>query len=259
MRNGGKTEIVEGIKATLREVGIVKYATFIGGSFFFASEADHDRFFNGQSDVDIIVVCADDMNLGIALKTLFPLQIVEKFISGEYSVLNHTLRYGTGRNAFHIKFMSYRVFQNLIDLKPLSFKSFRPESLVKRKAVTSFASNNAQPCDYSYTEEEIENGYILHYQFEPIQDGNFYLSDLHSMILFSVCVLDTINARTSRAALFSSVRNILHHSSSVDSVLKTFQYFSKKGLLNEQWKMILLDNFWTQDKKGETLYFQDSL
>ena len=246
------------IRKFLDGVGIVEYAAFIGGSFFFASETDWGRFSNGKSDIDMIVVCKD-IGLKSALLQLFPARMVEGFLNGEYSILNYAHRYGSGRNILHIKFMSRILFETIANLDPISFQSFRKESLAKKKSSASFASNSSDSAEFYYSEKAIEDGHILHYRFNPIQDDKFFLSDIHSMILFSICIHDAIGARPLRTTLLSKMRTQLRRSTSEKAVMQTFRYFSEKGLITEYWKNVLLGCFWLEEREPNSLYFQDSL
>lgn len=259
MNLSSKKNVAREIKAFLNDTGIAVYAAFIGGSFFFSSKTDWDRFSNGKSDIDTVVVCKDYSQSKSALLRLFPPSILEGFLRGEYSILNHAHRYGSGRNVLHIKFMSYDLFESLATLSAVSFLSFRKESLAQRKSSASFASNGADVSNFRYLEEKVDGGYLLRYQFNPVQDGEFFLSDIHSMVLLSICIHDTIEARTSRSILLSNIRNYLKDSASEEAVMQTFRYFSEKDLITEHWKDRLLGYFWMDTYQAADLYFQDSL
>lgn len=259
MNLSSKEEVAREIKTFLDDTGIAAYAAFIGGSFFFSSKADWNRFSNGKSDIDMIVVCKDYSQSKSALLRLFPPSIVEGFLRGEYSILNHAHRYGSGRNVLHIKFMSHSLFESLATLGAVSFLSFRRESLAQRKSSASFSSNGPDSSRFRYLEEEVDGGYLLHYQFNPVQNNEFFLSDIHSMVLFSICIHDAIDVRVLREVLLSNVKNYLKDSISEEASLQTFRYFSEKDLVTENWRDILLGYFWMNTYQATDLYFQDSL
>ncbi len=244
------------LKKFILDLKIKNPTVFIGGSFFFTSQDKYQRFINGESDVDVIVICKNNNSLEISLRKIFNKNVVRKFLQKKYLILNYSYPYGIKRNVLHIKFMSYELFKSITSLKELSFKSFRREPLTKKKKATFFASNSTKLIHFPYTENKTENSYLLHYRFNPIQQQNFFLSDIHSLILFSVCVFDSIGACHMRAKLLKNIMKHLRKLNSLEDVMRPFQYFSEKGFINEYWQNIFREIFLNQ-KSIDLLYFQD--
>lgn len=240
----------------IKNLNLRDFAVFISGSFFFVNQVGYEQFTNGKSDIDIIIICKKNDYLEKSLGNIFCRKVVKKFLKKEYSILNYSYRYGKQRNVLHIKFVSYELFKSIINLKKLSFKSFRRKSLAKKKRAALFMSNSPDSINFPYIEDKIDSGYLLTYQFNPTKSRKFFLSDIHSLILFSICMFDSIKAHDLRTQLLRRMRAHIHKSNNLDDLMQTFQYFSERGYINNHWRKILLEVF-LDKKSADLLYYQD--
>ncbi|MFC1622458.1 hypothetical protein ACFL1Y_00470 [Patescibacteria group bacterium] len=255
MKLTGK-KIIKILEDFIINLDLKDFAVFVGGSFFFLNKAHHNRFINGESDIDTIIVCKKNTALKKTLEKLFDKKVLKKFLNGEYSILNYSYSYGKKRNVLHIKFMSYKLFKDITNLNKLSFKSFRKKSLLKKKKSTLFFSNNANPIIFSYIENKINYGFLLDYKFNPIQHQKFFLSDVHSLILFSMCMFDSIKASDMRVQFLLKIKKYVKKTVIAEDLKRMFQYFYKKGHINDYWQKILLMAF-NNEKDINLLYYQD--
>lgn len=251
-------DIIVILEKFISNLKLEDYAIFIGGSFFFINKTKQERFFDGRSDVDVIVVCRKNTCLQESLEKIFPREIIEKFIRREYAILNYSYPYGDGRNILHIKFISYELFISIISLKQLTFKSFRKESLSCKKKYTQFTSNDGDSLKFIFVEEKIEFGYLLDYKFNPIQNRKLFLSDIHSLVLFSICIFDSLNVRDMRLQLLEEVKRHLSGSRIEKSNIQLFKYFYERGYIFGHWNKVLSEVFMNH-KNTSLLYYQDLL
>ena len=91
---------------------------------------NYDRYFNGESDIDLLIVIYNDFSF---LNDLFLDKILYMFKNDKINVLNYSDQYGYGRNSINIKFIKLTTFNLWLNLKELCFKSYRTKPLIVNK------------------------------------------------------------------------------------------------------------------------------
>lgn len=141
-----------------------------------------ESYFNGQSDIDLIIVVDNDV---LFLNELFSESVCKSFYNDSINVLNFTYQYGEKRNAINIKYIKPNTLNKFMCLKDIHFKSYRKTSLKSKKDFMKcygfFDSMN-----FSYTEEAISDYFILNYDITMKE--KYYLTDIASMVLFGTII-----------------------------------------------------------------------
>lgn len=181
----------------INSLGISYYNLHIWWSYFF--KKDKEDFFNWKSDVDVIVVIKKTKKNIKALSNIFNYDILQAFDEWYFDILNFNHRYGKWRNVYNIKFISISLFYKIINFQKLNFKSFRKHSLAQVKQQTLFYSNNPiyPYITHIYKEKEFKwLWYELLYKCNPFQNWVYYLTDLLSMLVFSINLVDDLKIKT---------------------------------------------------------------
>lgn len=146
------------------------------------SNPNYDKYFNGQSDIDVLI--AVEQNI-LFMKDIFSEYLLDLFSRDMINVLNFNHQYGSKRNAINIKYVKKETFVEWTSLSEVHFKSYRKHSLLNNKPFMKcygFCDSVIIP----YKEEKLFDHYILHYDIELKRE--YYLIDIHSMILFGTII-----------------------------------------------------------------------
>ncbi|MBA4496433.1 hypothetical protein ACFO25_16885 [Paenactinomyces guangxiensis] len=241
-------ECKEKLLNVINELGLFECSIYIAGSYFFTAKKTM-HFINGNSDIDVLVVCPVNGKTRKALLQVLPVSVVHGFMDQYFGIANFTYQYGQGRNAFNIKFMSKQLFREITELGEIQFKSFRSTSL-KGKELIKFYCNNVSWPPHIFRYEELKNpwGYTLLYRFQMIQDGLIYLSDIHSMVLFSICIQDGCNVRELKEKMMIRMKEYTEQCRTREDVLNMFRYFYLRDLMDARCEEALLRFFWNNGK-----------
>ena len=183
---------------------------------------DYRRYFNGESDIDVLVIIYKDISF---MNTIFSKHILNLFNNNNINVLNYSYQYGNIRNAINIKYIKENTFIEWTSLTEVHFKSYRKYSLSAKKPYMKcygFSDSVIIP----YQEEPNTNYYILHYDIELKE--KYYLLDIHTMILFGTII---------------SNRKPLKY-------VKNFNLFFKSLLNYSDEKIFNLFKYYLEDKKS---------
>lgn len=185
---------------------------------------DYRRYFNGESDIDVLVVVYKDVSF---MNTLFSRHILDLFNYNYINVLNHSYKYGNGRNAINIKYITENTLSEWTSLSEIHFKSYRKYPLsTKKPYMKCYGFSNSVIIPYQ--EEGISDYYILHYDIELKE--KYYLLDIHTMLLFGT---------------------IIYKSNSL-KFIKDFNLFFKSLLTLSNEKIFNLFKYYLEDKKSIT-------
>lgn len=144
---------------------------------------NYERYFDGRSDIDLLIVLHNDISF---LDNLFSNRILTLFQTGTISVLNYSYQYGQDRNAINIKYITVSTFNLWMNLKCLNFKSLRTRPLTLNKpSMKCYGINDYIIVPYHETKQE--DFYLLHYNV--VLDKNYYLLDIHSMLFFGTIIM----------------------------------------------------------------------
>lgn len=146
------------------------------------SNPNYDKYFNGQSDIDVLIVVEQNI---LFMKDIFSEYLLDLFSRDMINVLNFNHQYGSKRNAINIKYVKKETFVEWTSLSEVHFKSYRKHSLLNKKPFMKcygFRDSVIIP----YKEEKLFDHYILHYDIELKRE--YYLIDIHSMILFGTII-----------------------------------------------------------------------
>ena len=146
------------------------------------SNPNYDKYFNGQSDIDVLIVVEQNI---LFMKDIFSEYLLDLFSRDIINVLNFDHQYGSKRNAINIKYVKKETFVEWTSLSEVHFKSYRKHSLLNKKPFMKcygFRDSVIIP----YKEEKLFDHYILHYDIELKRE--YYLIDIHSMILFGTII-----------------------------------------------------------------------
>jgi hypothetical protein len=229
-------------------LGLLECSIFIAGSYFFTAKKTM-CFSNGNSDIDVFVVCPIKYQTQKSLLQVLPVSVVNGFMERYFDIANFTYQYGQGRNAFNIKFMSEQLFREIAELGKIRFKSFRRTSLKGKEFIQFYCNSVSQP-PHIFRYEEMKNpwGYTLLYKFQTIQEGLIYLSDIHSMVLFSICIQDGCNIEGLKEKMLLKIKEYTEQCQSRKDVLNMFRYFYLKDLIDDHCEEVLLRLFWNKGK-----------
>ena len=145
---------------------------------------NYKRYFNGQSDIDVLIVVYQDISF---MNDIFSENILKAFDDNNINVLNYSYQYGNERNAINIKYIKVKTFNEWTSLKIIHFKSYRKHSLsAKKPFMKCYGVNDV--IIVPYQEESISNYFVLHYSIELKE--KYYLIDIHSMILFGTIIFE---------------------------------------------------------------------
>lgn len=185
-----------GTKFTNFVLGTLKYSGLIGcdstviltGSASLEcamSSPDFQRFFNGQSDIDVLIVVYQDISF---MDNIFSKDILNSFDEDIVNVLNYSYQYGRKRNAINIKYVKSKTFTEWTSLKEVHFKSYRQYSLsAKKPFMRCYGFDDS--ITISYKEEPVLDYFVLHYDIRLKE--KYYLLDIHSMLLFGTIIFGT--------------------------------------------------------------------
>lgn len=177
---------------------------------------NYDRYFNGESDIDLLVIIYNDFSF---LDNLFLDKILSLFKNDKVNVLNYSDQYGYGRNSINIKFIKATTFNVWLDLKELSFKSYRTKPLtINKPNMKCYGLNDYKVI--SYQEIVQDNFYILHYNV--VLENNYYLVDIHSMMLFGT-IIKTCHLFDNMVAFNGFFKNFLKYPDS--ELFHLFSYY----------------------------------
>lgn len=213
----------------IKGLGISNYSLYIGWSYFF--KKGKEDFFNGKSDVDVVVVIKK-INKNInALTSVFDKSVLKAFEKWYFDILNLNYRYGEWRNVYNIKFMSISLFHKIINFEKLDFKSFRQKNLGQFKPNTLFYGNSLiHPyIIHRYKEKKHKDvWYELLYKCSPSKNWVYYLTDLLSMLVFSINLVDNlrINSKLTSSKWYNIVR-----SSNKGYINNMLRYYIDKWIL----------------------------
>lgn len=144
------------------------------------------NYFNGVSDIDCVVILKND-NYN-SLKKIIPTVQYELFKTNKIHLVNHSIKYGQGRNSINIKIIKNYDLWRFTKVERLFYRSVRSSSLTKFKKSTVF-HGEYKDYQYVYNEKKFDdNCYIIDYDFYPYKNGEFILNDIHSMLLFSLYI-----------------------------------------------------------------------
>lgn len=146
------------------------------------SNSNYDKYFNGQSDIDVLIIVEQNI---LFMKDIFSEYLLNLFSRDIINVLNFNHQYGDKRNAINIKYVKKGTFVEWTSLSEVHFKSYRKHSLLNKKPFMKcygFQDSVIIP----YKEEKLFDHYILHYDIELKKE--YYLIDIHSMILFGTII-----------------------------------------------------------------------
>lgn len=146
------------------------------------SNPNYDKYFNGQSDIDVLIVVEQNI---LFMKDIFSEYLLDLFSRDMINVLNFNHQYGSKRNAINIKYVKKETFVEWTSLSEVHFKSYRKHSLLNKKPFMKcygFRDSVIIP----YKEEKLFDHYILHYDIKLKRE--YYLIDIHSMILFGTII-----------------------------------------------------------------------
>ncbi|WP_165873609.1 hypothetical protein [Baia soyae] len=174
---------------------------------------------------------------------------MEQYMNGYYDIVNVTHQYGSGRNALHVKFMTVELYEKITLMQEIQFRSYRQSSLSMKTLVSFTHSRNVPPLELSYHETENPWGHTLHYDFTPIQNHRLFLSDIHSMVLFSECIKDQVEVLPMRKKMIDNIQTFTKGCDSEKDVLHMFGYFYNKNLMNHEVEKVLLKLFWNKQKR----------
>lgn len=183
---------------------------------------NYKRYFNGKSDIDILIVVCQDISF---MSDIFSENILNSFNDDIINILNYSYQYGNERNAINIKYIKTKTFIEWTSLSYIHFNSYRKYSLSSKKPFMKcygFDDSVIIP----YQEESVSDYFILHYDIELKED--YYLLDIHSMILFGTIIWGT---------------NLL-------KPIETFNIFFKSLLNLSDKKLFNLFRYYLEDKKS---------
>ena len=106
-------------------------------------ERSLENYFNGESDIDCIVVVLEN---GIITQNskIFERKVLDTFLNNQVDVINYSIVYGKKRNSINIKFIKKENLYKLTDIREVNFKSMRKDSLVRHKPVTKFYGEESE-------------------------------------------------------------------------------------------------------------------
>ena len=95
-------------------------------------ERSLENYFNGESDIDCIVVVLEN---GIITQNskIFERKVLDTFLNNQVDVINYSIVYGKKRNSINIKFIKKENLYKLTDIREVNFKSMRKDSLVRHR------------------------------------------------------------------------------------------------------------------------------
>ena len=177
---------------------------------------DYRRYFNGESDIDVLVIVYKDISF---MNTMFSEHILNAFNDNKINVLNYCYQYGNGRNAINIKYIKENTFIEWTSLTEVHFKSYRKYPLSTKKTYMKcygFSDSAIIP----YQEEVVDNYYILHY--DVAFKKKYYLLDIHTMILFGTIIFNgkQLNSVYNFNFFFKSLLNY-----SDEKIFNLFKYY----------------------------------
>jgi hypothetical protein len=202
-----------------------------------------DKFFDGRSDIDVLIITSDGIDI---IRELFPDNVVRAFNDDKINILNYSYQYGQGRNAINIKYIRYANFCKMLSFEHIRFDSYRKESLAAKKGKLE-AYGIKRSIQTDYLEEKVEDYFILHYDFYPIVNGNYYLSDIHSMIFFG----SIINGKKilSIRAFNNFFSDLLRFSD--EELENLFNYFIAKNSIKKEDLRKIIEKFSIQNVGGK--------
>lgn len=145
-----------------------------------------DRYFNGESDIDLIVVLNKEKEF---LEEKFEKNVILDFENGYFDVLNYSCKYHIGRNVFNIKYIKKENFPKICSFSRINFRSFRKHSLKCKKNTKMYGEDGY--INFKYIEKSFKDYYILEYNIDL--NHKYYITDIHSMLLFGKCLLNPEN------------------------------------------------------------------
>lgn len=185
-----RTKLTEFVLESLKNANLMgaDSTVILTGSSSIESARDspnYKRYFNGQSDIDVLIVVYKDISF---LKDIFSENILKSFHDDNINVLNHSYQYGKERNAINIKYIKLKTFDEWTSLKAIHFKSYRKHSLsAKKPFMKCYGFDDA--IIVPYQETPISDYFVLHYDIEL--NKKYYLLDIHSMILFGTIIFES--------------------------------------------------------------------
>lgn len=231
-----KNNLAEEVRAMLLERRLVsnRESLIFTGSFGIRMQQEkpnYQKYVDGSSDIDLLVVISSKVQL-----ELLDEQIVQGLSGNPSMIFNYSLQYGCGRNAVNIKYMLKECFDTIACYDRVKFVSIRKRSLKSNKPTALFycANRKLPPRLFEYEEKKYDKNYMLKYDFTTHAGGEYYLCDIHAMLLFGLLYHDgaCINDRLLLLKM-NFEKDML--GKTLEDIRYLLRYFIDKGVIDDDY------------------------